>query len=127
MTAREGRAWVREFVVAASRVSRLPHVAEDLHETMRRLASASDEIIRHTHDPISRAAARESVAATEITAASAGRSTNKDHARWWGVDVDHDPARTRGGVASRSANDAESTTIAHDVAKNRDPGLGPDS
>ena len=126
MTGREARAWVREFVVAAARVSHLPHVAEDIHETMRRLSAASSEIIRHTHEPALRAAARESVAAAEIPAASSGRSTSKDHARWWGVDIDHGSTRTRGEIAARSAKDTEATTIAHDVAKNRDRGRGVD-
>lgn len=126
MTNREGRAWVREFVVVAARVSHLPHVAEDLHETMRRLSAAFNEIIRHTHEPALRAAARESVAAAEIPTASSDRSTSKDHARWWGVDVDHGPTRTPGEIAARSAKDTEATTIAHDVAKNRDRGRGLD-
>lgn len=126
MTSREGRAWVREFVVAAARVSHLPHVSEDLHETMRRLSAASSEIIRHTHEPALRAAARESVAAAEIPAASAGRSTSAEHARWWGVDVDHGPARSPGEIAARSAKDTEATTIAHDVAKGRERGRGID-
>lgn len=126
MTGREGRAWVREFVVAAARVSRLPHVAEDLYETMRRLASASGEIIRHTHDPALRAAARESVAAAEIPGASSTSSPSKDNARWWGVDVDHGSARTPGEIAARTAKDTEATTIVHDVAKSRDRGLGRD-
>jgi hypothetical protein len=67
VTSREGHAWVREFVAASARISRLPHIAEDLRETMRRLASASGEIIRHTHDPALRAAAREQIAAAKIT------------------------------------------------------------
>ena len=126
MTSREGRAGVRELVVAAARVWPRPQVAEDLHETMRRLSAASSEIIRHTHEPALRAAARESVAAAEIPAASSGRSTSKDHARWWGVDVDHGPTRTRGEIAARSAKDTEATTTAHDAAKNRDRGRGLD-
>ena len=124
MTGREGHAWVREFIVAAARVSNLPHVAEDLHETMRRLAAASSEIIQHTHEPASRAAARESIAATEISAATPARPTTRDHAHWWGVDVDHGSTRAPGARSARSAKDAEATTIAHDVAKNRDRGRG---
>lgn len=127
MTSREGRAWVREFVVAAARVSHLPHVAEDLHETMRRLTAASGEIIRRTHAPALRAAARESIAAAEIPGAHPARTTNRDdHARWWGVDVDRGSTRTPGEIAARSAKDAEATTIARDVAKNRDRGRGVD-
>lgn len=126
MTSREGRAWVREFVVAAARVSHLPHLSEDLPETMRRLAAASNEIIRHTHEPALRAAARESIAAAEIPVASAGRSTSAKHARWWGVDVDHAPTRSPGEIAARSAKDTEATTIARDVAKSRERGRGID-
>jgi hypothetical protein len=40
---------------------------------MRRLAAASGEIIRHTHDPDFRATARESVAAAEIPRCAAPR------------------------------------------------------
>lgn len=126
MTSREGRVWARDFVMAAARVSHLPHVAADLHETMRRLSAASSEIIRHTHEPALRAAARESVAAAEIPTASSGRSTSKDHARWWGVDVDHGPTRTRDEISARNAKDTEATTIAHDIAKNSDRGRGLD-
>lgn len=126
MTSREGHAWVREFVMAAARVSNLPHVAADLHETMRRLVAASSEIIQHTHEPTARAAARESVAATEIPTASTRQVTSRDHARWWGVDVNDGPPRTPGAIAARSAKDAEATTIAHDIAKNRDRGRGRD-
>lgn len=68
MTSREGREWVRQYVVAAPRVSRLAEAAEDLRETMRRLAAAGPEIIRHTHEPALRAAAREAVADAEISA-----------------------------------------------------------
>lgn len=122
MTSREGRAWVREFVVAAARVSHLPQVSEDLHETMRRLSVASGEIIRHTHETALRAAARESVAAAEIPAASAGRSTSAEHARWWGVDIDNGSTRSPAEISVRSAKDIEATTIARDVAKSQNRG-----
>lgn len=122
MTAREGREWVREFVVAAARVSRLPEVAEDLHETMRRLAAAGPEIIRHTHEPALRAAAREAVASAEIPGGRPRSATDRDHAKWWGVDVDRGPTRTPGEIAARSAQDVQGTAIAADAANNR--GLG---
>ena len=80
MTAREGREWVREFAVAAARVSQLPEVAEDLHETMRRLAAAGPEIIRHAHEPAFRAAAHEAVASAEIPGGRPRSAVDRDHA-----------------------------------------------
>ncbi|MGO2519976.1 MAG: zeta toxin family protein [Microbacterium sp.] len=122
MTSREGREWVRTFAVAAARVSHLPEVADDLHETMRRLAAAGAEIIQHTHEPAMRAAARETVTSADIPTGRLRSAADREQARWWGVDVDRAPTRPPGEIAARSARDTQGTSIAADIAKNRSIG-----
>lgn len=122
MTPREGREWVQQLVVAAARLSRLPAVDEDLHETMRRLSAAAPEIIRRTHEPAMRTAAREAVAAAEIPGGRPRSLSSREQARWWGVDVDRPPTRTPGEIAARSALDTQATCIASDAAKNQTRG-----